>query len=108
MKYDDRSEGDPARREQFVAWLAETTVNDFVRCRGNRDQLRTAVFLFLNRAYEAHLDPDLVVDLLGIRSGNVIDAAGLNKTDQEVVMECYELLDATTFNVYDSERSGRV
>jgi hypothetical protein len=108
MKYDDRSEADPIRREQFIAWLVETTVNDFVRCRSNRDRLRTAVFLFLNRAYEAHLDPYFVVELLGIRSGNVITSAGLDETDEAVVMECYERLDATTLNVYEEERSGRV
>lgn len=108
MKYDDRSRPDPIRRERFVAWLGETTVNDFIRSRGKNELLRTAVFLFLNRAYEAHLDPDFVVELLGIRPGNIIELAGLDKADEAAVMDCYQLIDATTFHVHNSERIGGV
>jgi hypothetical protein len=57
----------------------------------------------LNRAYEAHLDGDDVVALLGTGKPNIMDEAGYAGSDQETVLAEYELLDPIAAGTHGQE-----
>jgi len=101
VKYDARTDVENTQREAFLGWLTRSTVEDLKRCGEDKEKLGTAVFLFLNRAYEAHLDADLIVDLLGAKPGSILDAAELSSTAEAFVLDQYELLDPTICSVYE-------
>lgn len=72
--------------------LAETSAA-LQRSAGIPDSVRGAVFLFLNRAYEAGLEPDLICNLLGVSQDNVLNRAKLSEIDEAAVMDAYEIFD---------------
>jgi hypothetical protein len=79
-------------QDALVAELLTQTSADLQRNAGSTDGLRAAVFLFLNRAYEAALEPDLICDLLGVAPDNILNRAGLSKLDEAAVMDAYATL----------------
>src|SRR5688500_2595378 len=93
MKFDARSDPSPEKKTAFVAWLVDETVSTLARAAGNRESLKAAVFLFLNRAYEAGLPADEITDLLGIGPKSAMSRALLSKTDEEAVLAAFDELD---------------
>jgi hypothetical protein len=79
--------------ETFLEMLLSETSAAMQRSAGDSEALRGVVFLFLNRAYEAGLEPDLICNLLGASEDNVLNRAGLSKKDEAAVMDAYEILD---------------
>ena len=103
MKFDARTEANGEKKLAFVEWLFETTVRDLRRSSGDQAMIRAALFLFLNRAYEAHLDPDEIVELLGIANPNILSAAGYTGADEAAAMREYGILDPVISQVYESK-----
>jgi hypothetical protein len=93
MKFDARADHDPDRRNVFIKWLVGEAASGLRRSAGDMESLRSVVFLYLNRAYEAGLDSDEICDLLGILRGSVLNEARLSQRDQQVVLDAYETLD---------------
>jgi hypothetical protein len=93
MKFDARTNEDPKNHEAFIDWLSSETVSGLTRASGDPDALHAVVFLYLSRSYEAHLDPDLICDLLGVHQTSILTRAGLSKSDEAVVTAAYGALD---------------
>jgi hypothetical protein len=92
MKFDARTSDDPAEHASFVEWLVSETASGLSRSRGNRESLRASLFLYLNRAYEARLSPDLIADLIGCAEGGILDRAGLSAAEESAVIDEFEIL----------------
>jgi len=93
MKFDVRSDSSPEKRNAFVAWLVGETALTLTRSAGNPEGLKAAVFLYLNRAYEARLPADEITDLLGIGPASAMSHASLSKKDEESVLAAFDELD---------------
>jgi hypothetical protein len=92
MKFDARSSNDAGERAAFIEWIVSEAASGFGRFTGGRESLRAPLFLYLHRAYEAHLEPDLIADLLGSSEGCILDRATLSKEDECTVLEEYNVL----------------
>jgi hypothetical protein len=79
-------------REAFVDRLRSETAAALTRAAGDPDALRGIVFLYLNRGYEAGLEPDYICELLGISDDNVLRRAELSKQDEAAVIDAYDRL----------------
>ena len=55
MKFDARKPHTTEEKESFVAWLRDEAISTFQRSPGDAEGLKTAAFLFANRAREAGL-----------------------------------------------------
>jgi hypothetical protein len=60
------------------------------------------VFLYLNRAYEVGLSPELICDLLGVAKGCVFERAQLSPKQEAAVMRAYEVLDPILERQYEA------
>ena len=94
MRFDARNNPDPVAKQAFIEWLSGETVSGLQRGPDDRESFRGVVFLYLNRAYEAHLDPDLITDLFGVSPGNVLSRAGMSKAAEAMALEAFAELDA--------------
>jgi hypothetical protein len=81
MKFNARVDSSPDAKRAFVAWLVDGTTSSLRKVAGDVEALKAAVFLYLNRAYEAGLHAEEITDLLGIGPQNVMSRASLSKTD---------------------------
>jgi hypothetical protein len=93
MKFNARKNRDPGKRKAFIKWLVAEAASGLRRAKGDAESLRAVVFLYLNRAYEAGLEPDEICDLLGATRGNVLNKSRLSRKDEQEVLDAYEVLD---------------
>jgi hypothetical protein len=87
----------------FVERLLSETSAGLRRAAGDQEALRGVVFLYLNRGYEAGLNPEVICDLLGVSEDNILKRARLSKQDEAAVMDAYEALDSVLEQQYRSE-----
>jgi hypothetical protein len=83
----------PLNREAFVETLLSETSSALKRAADDPEAIRGVVFLYLNRAYEAGLEPDLICDLLGVSKDCLLKRAKLSKQNEAAVIGAYEVLD---------------
>ena len=72
MKYDFRQQPEGEAADRFLSWLEEETVSYLRRCRGDAEALKSGIFLYVNRAYEAHMADNQIWALFAksfVRSG---------------------------------------
>ena len=72
MKHDFRQQPDGEDADRFLAWLEQETIRYLRLCLGDWEATKGAVFLYANRAYEAHMPEDQIGDLFGksfVRAG---------------------------------------
>ncbi|MDJ0870107.1 MAG: hypothetical protein QNK03_28725 [Myxococcota bacterium] len=100
MKYDLRNDPGAARKPEFLAWLLDTTANDLRAAGSDPEQIKTAVFLFLHRAYEAGIQPEEVVELFGISDPNILSTAGCQGQTDQLAMGFYEQLEPSIAGTY--------
>ncbi len=100
MKYDLRQDPNEEHKGDFLAWLFDTTVADLRRSRSEPERIRSAIFLYLHRAYEARIDPEEVVELLGVSDPSILSSAGYTGQAEELAMHFYEELDPTVADTY--------
>jgi len=89
MKFDARTEHSPEKKEAFLAWFTSETISTFVRSRGDPEGLKTAAFLFVNRAREAGIPEADIAKVLGIS----VARASLSSQDEGVVLDRADALD---------------
>ncbi len=65
MKHDFRTQPDGNEAEQFLTWLERETIDQFQRTLGAAEGTKAAIFLYVNRAYEAHLPEEQIAGLFG-------------------------------------------
>jgi hypothetical protein len=92
MRFDARLDRDPKARADFIEWLVSEAASGLKRA-GGTEAIKGVVFLYLSRAYEAQLEPDLICELLGVADGSALHRAGLSKADERAAMDAYEALD---------------
>src|SRR2546430_942694 len=90
MKHDFRAQSDAAAAERFHAWLESETTDGLRRSYGDAEATKGVVFLFVNRAYEAHMPQSLIAETFG-RS---VARAGYREQHEEPVFACFEMLAA--------------
>jgi enoyl-CoA hydratase/carnithine racemase len=90
--------------DAFIETLLSETADALKRVADTQDSIRAVVFLYLNRAYEAGLDPDTICDLLGASEGCVLQRAGLSKQNEAAVMDAYSVLDPMLAQQYSESR----
>ena len=72
MKHDFREKPTGEEADQFLAWLESETIETLRRSQGDSEGTKTFIFLYVNRAYEAHLPEDQIGELFGkcfVRAG---------------------------------------
>lgn len=86
MKHNFRDQPTGDSADQFLAWLKRETIDSLKRSRSNPETLKGAVFLFVNRAYEAQMEDDQIGALFGkafVRAGGAPD-------DEDAVFDLLE------------------
>lgn len=65
--------------EHFCSWLEQETPDSLSRSIGDGEATKSAIFLFVNRAYEAHMPEEQIGQLFG----KCIVRAGFREEDEE-------------------------
>ena len=65
MKHDFRQEPSGDAADRFLSWLERETVTALQRAYGDADATKAAIFLYANRAYEAHMLEEQIGGLFG-------------------------------------------
>lgn len=86
MKFDARKNDSVADLITFVDWLRSETVSGLKRSYGDREGVNAVLFLFANRAYEAHLREDAIWQI----AGEAIGQAGYSEQETEGVISILE------------------
>ena len=63
MKHDFFKDPEGPTADRFLAWMEEETTSLLRRCLGDMEALKGAIFLYVNRAYEANM-PDAQIGAL--------------------------------------------
>ena len=86
MKHDFAASTDKAAEDEFLAWLETETINDLKRSYGDGEGTKTMIFLFANRAFEAHMPEPLI----GRTFGKCIVRAGYREEDEAPAFDLLE------------------
>jgi hypothetical protein len=65
MRHDFRREGFGEAADRFRSWLERETTDSLRQAYGNAEAVKTSIFLFVNRAYEAHMPEAEIGGLFG-------------------------------------------
>jgi hypothetical protein len=96
MKYDFRYglRGDMA--DSFCSWLEQVTIESLSRSYGDGEATKAAIFLFVNRAYEARMPESKIGEMFG----KCIVRAGFQERDEEAVFAWLEHFGQIAAKVY--------
>lgn len=86
MKHNFRNQPDGEDADRFVSWLENETIDCLKRSIGNADVTSAAIFLYANRAYEAHMPEDKI----GATFGKCFARAGFQEEDDEAAFALLE------------------
>jgi hypothetical protein len=78
MKHDFRNRTDEAEADRFRCWLEQETVDSLRRGYGDSEATKAAIFLFVNRAHEAHMPAPEI----GAFFGGCVVGAGFREEDE--------------------------
>jgi hypothetical protein len=81
MKHDFHTQPCDDAAERFCSWLEQETIESLRHSYGDGEATKSAIFLFVNRAYEAHM-PEAQI---GQTFGRCIVRAGYREQDEEPV-----------------------
>jgi hypothetical protein len=79
MKHDFRQQPSGEAAEQFCSWLEQETTASLRHSYGDAEATKSAIFLYVNRAYEAHMPGEQI----GKMFGKCIARAGFREQDDE-------------------------
>lgn len=96
MKHDFTTSTDKAADELFRAWLEAETIDGLKRSYGDGEGTKTMIFLFVNRAYEAHMPETLI----GETFGKCVVRAGYREEDEGPVFDLLEFLGGIARDVH--------
>ena len=83
MKHDFATSRDKAANDRFVRWLESETTDSLKRTYGNAGATNAAVFLYVNRAFEAHMPEELIAETFG----KCVVRAGYREEDEAAVFD---------------------
>jgi hypothetical protein len=96
VKHDLRAHPTGDAAERFRAWLESETIDTLRRSYGDAEQTKSAIFLFANRAYEAHMTNDSVDSLFA----RCIVRAGFQERDEAAAFAWLDQFGAVAANVH--------
>ncbi len=96
MKYDARSDPDRKHLTEFTDWLLTQTIQSLKHAPDDKSAVRAAVFLFLHRAFEAHLDQETIGQAFGV----AVVRAGFNDEQEQVAMDELGMLEQIIGKMY--------
>lgn len=79
MKHNFRQQPCGEDAEHFCSWIEQETTDSLRRSVGDGEATKSAIFLFINRAYEAHMPEAQIGQLFG----KCIVRAGFQEEDEE-------------------------
>jgi hypothetical protein len=88
MKHNFREQPSGGEADAFLAWLERETIDLLLRTRGDAEGTKTAIFLFVNRAFEAHMPEQEI----GALFGKCFVRAGRPQEDEAPAFELLEFL----------------
>ena len=97
MKHDFRQQPSGAAAEQFCSWLEHHTTVSLRRSYGDGEATKSAISLFVNRAYEAHMPEAQIGEMFG----KCIVRAGFREQDEEPPFACLEHFGQLTSGVHN-------
>ena len=65
MKHALRAQPSGDEADRFCAWLEQETIDSLRRSYGDGEATKSAIFLFVNRAYEAHMPESRIGEMFG-------------------------------------------
>jgi hypothetical protein len=65
LKHDFRQQPSGDAAERFRSWHEQETIASLRQAFGNEEATKAAVFLFVNRAYEAHMPESAIAEMFG-------------------------------------------
>ena len=83
MTHDFRSQPIGVAADCFCSWLEQETIQSLGRSYGDAEATKGTIFLFVNRAYEAHMPEPHIGELFG----KCISRAGFKEQDEEPAFE---------------------
>ncbi len=86
MKHDFSKHPQGGDADRFISWLREETVSALKSDHGDLESLKTTLFLYANRAYEAKLAEEQIYTLLAIS----IVHAGYSDEEEGRVLDIFE------------------
>jgi len=97
MKHDFRQQPSGAAAEQFCSWLEQETTASLRQSYGDGEATKSAISLFVNRAYEAHM----LEAHIGEMFGKCIVRAGFREQDEEPAFAWLEHFGQLTSGVHN-------
>lgn len=88
MKHDFFKDPEGPTADRFLAWMEEETTSLLRRCLGDMEALKGAIFLYVNRAYEANM-PDAQI---GALFGKAFVRAGWPEEQEDAEFDLLESL----------------
>ncbi len=86
MKYDYRNEPTGEVAEDFYNRLSSETTDSLARSYGDGEATKASIFLFVNRAFEAHLPERWIAEIFG----KSLVSAGYDEQDEEPAFALFE------------------
>lgn len=96
MKHDFRTQPTGEAADRFCSWLEQETIEMLRRSYGDAEATKSTIFLFVNRAFEAHL-PEAEI---GAMFGKCIVRAGFQEQDEEAVFAWLDFFGQLARNVH--------
>ena len=103
MKFDTRKDSSSEKKDAFISWLVGETTSTFERADGDPENLKTFVFLAVNRAHEAGLTSSETAKVVGVS----VARAALPPDKEDVVFDWLESLDPIATAVHADHRQGK-
>lgn len=98
MKHDFRKQLSGELANAFYSWLEQETIDSLRRSYGDGESTKGAIFLFVNRAYEAHMPETQIGELFG----RCMVRAGFREQDEEPAFSWLEHFSQIAMGVHDS------
>jgi hypothetical protein len=96
MKHDFATSEDDAAAARFIAWLEAETIAGLRRTYGDGEGTKTMIFLFVNRAFEAHMPEPLIGEIFG----KCIVRAGYREEEEGPAFDLLEFLGGNARGVH--------
>jgi len=98
MKFDKRKNHSGDALNDFLFWLENETTSCLNRSHGNGEMVKACMFLYTNRANEAHLDEELIYQIIG----KCIGRAGYSEQEESYAFDMFEPLHSLALQVHDN------
>ena len=105
MKYDALTGADEDYFA-FVEWLESETASRLQQAKGDKRAIATAITIYLETGYNAHLTSGELVDFFCVDTPSILDKAGYLEADADMAVELYDEIEPGIFKKFRS-RSTR-